>query len=197
MGAWVLRQACLQAAAWAAAETSRTNASMSINVSGRQLARGAGLVECLKEALQESGLQPWSLVLEVTESALLDDAQSALRVLEDVKALGVRIAIDDFGTGYSSLRYLKRLPVDVLKVDRSFVAGLGLNRDDGAIVRSVVDLAHAFGITAVAEGIETREQLEALRTLRCQLGQGHLWAPARPASEIRHKLSTVQDSPAR
>ena len=93
----------------------------------------------------------------------------------------MRIAIDDFGTGYSSLVYLKRFPVDLLKVDRSFVSGLGQNKDDDAIVQSVITLAHAFGIAAVAEGVETREQLEVLQGLGCEFGQGYLWSPARPA----------------
>ena len=163
---------------------------MSINVSGRQLARGAGLVQSLRVALDESGLDPTELVLEVTESALMDDAAAALRVLDELKSIGVRIAIDDFGIGYSSLVYLKRFPVDLLKIDRSFVAGLGHDKDDAAIVHSVVDLADAFGIAAVAEGIETREHLTALQQLGCAYGQGYLWSPARPAGEIGPTLPT-------
>ena len=114
----------------------------------------------------------------------MDDAEAALRVVHELKALGVRIAIDDFGTGYSSLVYLKRFPVDLLKVDRSFVAGLGQNQDDTAIVRSVIELAEAFGIEAVAEGIETRDQLALLQSFGCRYGQGHLWSPGRPAAEF-------------
>jgi EAL domain-containing protein (putative c-di-GMP-specific phosphodiesterase class I) len=161
---------------------------MSVNVSGRQLAHGAGLVESVKTSLAESGLDPTALVLEVTESALMDDAEAALRVLDELKALGVRIAIDDFGTGYSSLVYLKRFPVDLLKIDRSFVAGLGRDQDDTAIVRSVIDLADAFGIAAVAEGIETRGQLAVLQSLGCRYGQGYLWSPGRPAAELGEGL---------
>ena len=190
IGAWVMREACLQGAAWQRTEPSGHPAmTMSVNVSGRQLTPGAGLVESVKSSLVNSGLDPRSLVLEVTESALMEDAAAALRVVHELKELGVRIAIDDFGTGYSSLLYLKRFPVDLLKVDRSFVAGLGVDQEDGAIVRSVIELAHAFGIEAVAEGIETRAQLEALERLGCRYGQGYLWSPGRSAADLGPRLS--------
>jgi diguanylate cyclase (GGDEF)-like protein/PAS domain S-box-containing protein len=184
IGAWVMQEACRQGAEWSRADEAAPKFTMSVNVSGRQLAQGAGLVEVVKRALDESGLQPASLVLEVTESALMEDAESAMRVVQELKALGVRIAIDDFGTGYSSLLYLKRFPVDVLKVDRSFVAGLGTNQDDTAIVASVIDLAAAFGIEAVAEGIETPGQLQVLQGFGCTYGQGYLWSPGQPAAVI-------------
>ena len=176
IGSWVLGEACRQAAVWAG--PGRPVLEMCVNVSSRQLAQGAGLVHAVRSALTESGIAPTALVLEVTESALMDDAEAALRVVNELKSLGVRIAIDDFGTGYSSLLYLKKFPVDLLKIDRSFVAGLGHDQDDKAIVRSVIDLAHALGIHTVAEGIETREQLKILTDLGCTLGQGYLWSPA-------------------
>ena len=157
---------------------------MAVNVSARQVALGSGLVQLVSDALAESHLEPAMLVLEVTESAVMDDAEAALAILSDLKALGVRLAIDDFGTGYSSLVYLKRFPVDQLKVDRTFVSGLGTDPDGTAIVASVVGLAHAVGIVAVAEGVETAEQLEALQALGCSLGQGYLWSRARPADEL-------------
>ena len=189
IGAWVMREACLQAAAWQSAEPDGPLRSMSVNVSGRQLTVGAGLVPAVEAALTESALDPTKLVIEVTESALMEDAAAALRVVNELKALGVRIAIDDFGTGYSSLTYLKRFPVDLLKVDRSFIAGLGVNADDSSIVRSVIELAHAFGIEAVAEGIETPEQLAALEGLGCRFGQGYLWSPGRSAAALGPVLS--------
>ena len=189
IGAWVIREACRQGALWQRSETVGPPMTMSVNVSGRQLMPGTGLVAQVRAALAESGLAPTSLVLEVTESALMEDAAAALRVVQDLKALGVRIAIDDFGTGYSSLLYLKRFPVDLLKVDRSFVSGLGVNADDTAIVRSVIDLAHAFGIECVAEGIETPEQLRALEALGCRFGQGYLWSPGRSAADLGPALS--------
>jgi diguanylate cyclase (GGDEF)-like protein/PAS domain S-box-containing protein len=184
MGAWAVREACRQGAAWLATDPDGRPFTMSVNVSGRQLTHSAKLVDTVKAALDDSGLLPTALILEVTESALMDDAEAALRVVNDLKSLGVRIAIDDFGTGYSSLLYLKRFPVDLLKIDRSFVAGLGASREDTAIVRSVIDLAAAFGISSVAEGIETDEQLHDLRGLGCDFGQGFLWSPGRSATEL-------------
>jgi len=159
IGDWVIREACRQAARWKHVRGTR-DLHMSVNISGRQLASGAGLVQTVRSAIDEAGIDPTSLILEVTESALMDDAEAALRVVNELKALGLQVAIDDFGTGYSSLVYLKRFPVDILKVDRTFVAGLGSDHNDTAIVHSVIDLAHAFGITAIAEGIETVEHLK-------------------------------------
>jgi EAL domain-containing protein (putative c-di-GMP-specific phosphodiesterase class I) len=189
MGAWVVHEACRQGAAWLATDPLNRAFTMSVNVSGRQLTHSAKLVDTVRSALDESGLLPTALVLEVTESALMDDAEAALRVVNDLKALGVRIAIDDFGTGYSSLLYLKRFPVDLLKIDRSFVAGLGENREDSAIVRSVIELAQAFDISSVAEGIETVQQLTDLRELGCDFGQGFLWSPGRNPIELGDLLS--------
>jgi EAL domain-containing protein (putative c-di-GMP-specific phosphodiesterase class I) len=157
---------------------------MAVNVSARQLAQGSDLVALVADALEDAQIDPAGLVLEVTESAIMDDAEATLTILTELKRLGVRLAIDDFGTGYSSLVYLKRFPVDQLKVDRAFVSGLGSNSDDSAIVASVVSLARAVGINAVAEGVETREQLSALQRLECSFGQGYLWSPARPAAEL-------------
>jgi diguanylate cyclase (GGDEF)-like protein/PAS domain S-box-containing protein len=182
IGAWVLREACRQAADWSRSPRGRS-LDMSVNVSSRQLAQGAGLVTAVRLALDESGIDPRSLVLEVTESALMDDAAAALRVVNELKSLGVRIAIDAFGIGYSSLVYLKNFPVDLLKIDRSFVSGLGRDKDDTAIVRSVIDLAHALEIEAVAEGIETRTHLEMLQSMGCGFGQGFLWSPAVPPQD--------------
>ncbi len=188
MGDWVMREACRQGARWQRASPRGSSPTMSVNVSGRQLSPGAGLVSTVHEALADSGLDPTALVLEVTESALMEDAEAALRVVEQLKGLGVQIAIDDFGTGYSSLVYLKRFPVDLLKVDRSFVAGLGRNREDSAIARSVIDLADAFDIAAVAEGIETADQLAELQRLGCRFGQGFLWSPGRSAEDLGPEL---------
>jgi CheY-like chemotaxis protein len=124
------------------------------------------------------------LCLEITETVLLDDAHGSVKALEALKAIGVRIAVDDFGTGYSSLTYLKRFPVDVLKIDRSFIDGLVHDRQDRAIVSSVVDLAHAFGLTTIGEGVETVEQLALLRSLGCDAAQGYFWSPALPPDEL-------------
>ncbi len=184
IGEWVMREACQQAAEWAACGHGSPPLYMSLNVSRRQLAQGAGLVRSMSQALSDSGADPTLLVLEVTESALLDDADAAMSVLHELKDLGLRIAIDDFGIGYSSLIYLKRFPVDLLKIDRFFVSGLDSSPDDATIVRSILDLARAFGLVAIAEGIECDRHLEILRTFGCGFGQGYLWSPGLPAEEL-------------
>jgi diguanylate cyclase (GGDEF)-like protein/PAS domain S-box-containing protein len=182
LGAWVLRQSCLEAATWP--ETMH----VAVNLSVRQLADRA-IVSVVADALESSGIHPGRLVLEVTESALMANAEMAVACLNDLKGLGVRLAIDDFGTGYSSLVYLKRMPVDAIKVDRSFVDGLGDDAEDTAIVSSVVSLAHAVGVQAIAEGVETAEQQAHLQELGCDLAQGFLWSRPVPASELRALLA--------
>jgi diguanylate cyclase (GGDEF)-like protein/PAS domain S-box-containing protein len=181
LGAWVLRQSCIEAATWPSA------LHVAVNLSVRQLADRA-IVAVVADALQASGLEAGRLTLEVTESALMANAEMAVDCLNDLKALGVRLAIDDFGTGYSSLVYLKRMPVDAIKVDRSFVDGLGDDAEDTAIVSSVVSLAHAVGVQAIAEGVETAAQQTHLQDLGCDLAQGYLWSRPVPAHELRALL---------
>jgi len=178
IGSWVLEQACRQAAEWRAQDAS--DLTIAVNVSARQL-QDPGLVPGIRAALDGSGLDAGSLVLEITESATVDDTEGVIARLEELKRLGVGLAIDDFGTGYSSLSYLRRFPVDQLKVDRSFVAGVAANAQDRAIVANVIDLAHAFGISVVAEGVETHEQLEVLAAMGCDLAQGYNWCRASDA----------------
>ncbi len=182
IGAWVLRTACLQAATWSG--VAPVPPQMAVNISARQLLRGSGLVRLVADVLKESDVDPASLVLEVTESAVMNDAESALAVFTQLKQLGVRLAIDHFGTGYSSLVYLKRLPLDQLKIDRTCVSGLGEDPDDSAVVAGVVGLARSLGIGATAEGVETTKQLDALKGLGCDLGQGYLWSRPRPAADL-------------
>jgi diguanylate cyclase (GGDEF)-like protein/PAS domain S-box-containing protein len=176
IGSWVLDHACREAKTWR--RTPDGPLTIAVNVSARQL-QDAGLVAGIASALEASQLEPHALVLEITESATVSDTEGAIARLEELKALGVGLAIDDFGTGYSSLSYLRRFPVDQLKVDRSFVAGIATNVQDRAIVASVIDLAHAFGISVVAEGVETGEQLDVLAAMGCDLAQGFNWR--RPA----------------
>ncbi|MCW2614869.1 MAG: hypothetical protein JWN08_1863, partial [Frankiales bacterium] len=183
LGEWVLRTACQTLARWTAAGRRLT---VSVNLSPRQLAV-PGFGALLREVLAETGVRPEQLVLEVTESAVIDDA-GALETLRGLHVLGVRLALDDFGTGYSSLTYLKRFPVDALKVDRSFVSGLGRDRDDEAIVASVVSLARSIGRTVVAEGVETPGQRLLLSELGVQQAQGFLWSPALPLDELERWL---------
>ena len=174
IGAWVLRMACAQAARWnaVAARDGQPPLMISVNLSPRQFDAG-DLVNTVSSAIESSGLAPDSLWLEITESALMRDTTSTIAVLRDLRRLGAHLSIDDFGTGYSSLSYLKRFPVEALKIDRSFTDGLGTEPEDTAIVTAVVGLAHALNMRAVAEGVETAEQLEHLRSLDCDAAQGY------------------------
>jgi EAL domain-containing protein (putative c-di-GMP-specific phosphodiesterase class I) len=155
---------------------------MSVNVSARQL-QDPEFGRDVTQALTDSGLDPHFLVLEVTESALVIDMDRIAGVMESIRELGVHIALDDFGTGYSSLLYLKGLPIDRLKVDRSFVSGLGTSDQDPTIVSTVVDLAHKLGLRVVAEGVETEAELRAVEDMGCDEVQGFLLGrPAPPGT---------------
>jgi diguanylate cyclase (GGDEF)-like protein/PAS domain S-box-containing protein len=183
IGAWVLHEACRQLQHWQGRKEPGSRGSIEVNLSARQVA-DARIVATVEDVLSRTGLPPRHLTLEITESALMDDAGSALEVLRALKQTGVQLAIDDFGTGYSSLSYLLQFPVDILKVDRSFVEQLGESRESEAIVSSVIGLAHALGLRVVAEGVETVRQLEVLQSLQCDLAQGFLFSEPLPASEI-------------
>lgn len=173
IGTWVLATACAEA--WHLP----AGTCMSVNVSARQLQQ-PGFVASVGRTLQASGLRPGRLVLEITETATVADIDAAIGRLSQLKALGVQLALDDFGTGYSPLSYLRRFPVDFLKIDSSFVQGLAGSEHDRAIVRGVVDMAHAMGILAIAEGVEEAAQHEILRDLGCDLGQGFFWCEPGP-----------------
>jgi diguanylate cyclase (GGDEF)-like protein len=183
IGAWVLEQACHQLSDWHGGGTEGAWGSMEVNLSARQI-DDPRIISTVEGILDRTGLPPEQLTLEITESALMQDAASALAVLRALKELGVRLAIDDFGTGYSSLSYLQHFPLDMLKVDRSFVQELGVSSDGEEIVAAVINLAHALGLKVVAEGVETTGQLEILQTFGCDLAQGYLFSEPRPASEI-------------
>ena len=193
LGAWVLDEAVAQAKRWNHDETIGPLV-MAVNLSARQLT-DARLVELISGVLDRHDLDPAQLTLEITETAVMTDPDGAFRALTGLKDLGVSLAVDDFGTGYSSLTYLNRFPVDELKVDQSFVAGLGQNKGDTAIVASCIQLAHAIGVRAVAEGVETDRQHAALAELGCDLAQGYLYSrPLAPQllSEwaARHRAAT-------
>ena len=181
LGVWALEQACAQAVRWHRATPDASPLSMSVNLSPRQLAEPA-LPNDVARVLHDTGIVPGALWLEITESTLMRDAESALSALGALRALGLHLAVDDFGSGYSSLAYLQRLPVEALKIDRTFTAGVGQQQDSTAIVDAVVSLARALRLSTVAEGIETPEQFQQLRAMGCELGQGFLFGPARPAS---------------
>ena len=178
IGNWVLRMACHQARQWR--KLFGGNLTMAVNVSVRQL-QHRSLIEEIRAALEESGLEPQALILEITESATAGDTEAVIERLVELRRLGVRLAIDDFGTGYSSLSHLRRFPVDMLKIDRSFVEGMTENDEDDAIVASVINLGQSLGLKVVAEGVETAEQFHRLTELGCDYGQGYVWAfPAAP-----------------
>jgi diguanylate cyclase (GGDEF)-like protein len=175
LGRWVLRKACHQGALWRAKYPGHPGLGIGVNISGVQL-QEPGLVQEVSDALAESQLDATGLTLEITETALMESFDDAIEEIDALKALGVELAIDDFGTGYSSLRYLRRLPLDVMKIEKSFVDGIGRPEEEPALLRAIVDLANIFGLQVVAEGIERPEQRERLVELGCELGQGHLLA---------------------
>ena len=156
---------------------------MSVNLSARQLAR-SDFVSLVTRALQQAGLDPSQLCVEITETAVMEDSDSIVGGLRALRDLGVHVAIDDFGTAYSSLSYLTRFPVDALKVDRSFVDGLGRDEQASVIVAAIVGLSHALGLSATAEGVETSEQLDALRELGCDVAQGYYFGHPGPAESL-------------
>ena len=182
IGAWAIGSAARQAAMWAA-ERPGAPAVVCVNLSPRQCLH-SDTVGVVQRALDNSGADPASLCLEFTEAAVMANQLRAGRVLRGIKDLGCRLAIDDFGTTQSSLRLLEQLPVDTVKIDRSFITGMAESHEEAAIVAAVIGLAHAFGLEAVAEGVETLAQVDRLRALGCDAAQGHYFAAAQPAAEL-------------
>ena len=187
LGSWVLGEACRQLQVWRAAHP-QLPLAVSINISGRQL-QGSGLEAALRQTLTSSGVEPASVVLEITESVLMQQTDAILERLQQLKALGVRLAIDDFGTGYSSLSYLQRFPIDILKIAKPFVEEVGQGADRSALARAIVGLGDTLKLQTIAEGIERAEQRAALIELGCTLGQGHHFWPALSAAAIEELLS--------
>ncbi|BBD09191.1 EAL domain-containing protein [Desulfovibrio ferrophilus] len=184
LGLVVLREACKTMAGWLQEHPDRPQMQMSVNLSCRQFEQVI-LVEQISCILEETGLPAANLKLEITESAIMQDAEGALSILRRLKSLGIKLSIDDFGTGYSSLSYLQRFPVDTLKVDRSFISEMGLNGENIAIVRAVVVLAQSMGLDVVAEGVELPEQLAQLRALECQYVQGFYFSKPLDTADAR------------
>jgi diguanylate cyclase (GGDEF)-like protein len=196
IGRWVLEEACRAAAAWPAGPGGAA-AGVSVNVSGRQLA-DPELPAHVAGALARAGLDAGRLTLEITESVLMRDTDATLAVLSALKALGVRLAVDDFGTGYSSLRYLHRFPVDVLKIDKSFVDGVARGAQDAALARTIVALGDMLGLRTVAEGVETEAQRDRLAAMGCDAGQGYLFAqPLEPRALRAMFAAAPAGAPAR
>jgi EAL domain-containing protein (putative c-di-GMP-specific phosphodiesterase class I) len=195
IGRWVLEEACRQARAWQDLRPSAAPLVVGVNLSPRQFVQ-PDLVDQVRRALSAADLPAHCLELELTESAVMQDGATALAALQSLKALGVRLAIDDFGTGYSSLDYLRRFPVDTLKVDRTFVQELDHSRRTVAIVEAVTRLAHAVGMEVVAEGVETSSQLLHASAVHCDRGQGYYFARPLPAAELEAFLRSIGRRPA-
>jgi diguanylate cyclase (GGDEF)-like protein/PAS domain S-box-containing protein len=193
LGSWVLSEAARQAASWHAEAPDSAPIGVSVNLSARQVG-DPGVGELVRNVLRASGVEPASLSLEITESALMEDSDTTLATLSEVKSLGVGLVLDDFGTGFSSLGYLRRFPFDSLKIDRAFIERLVSEPGDRAIVGAVTEIAEALGLILVAEGVETEAQLEILRELGCHFAQGFLFARPLPASEMGMLLSRSRAS---
>jgi EAL domain-containing protein (putative c-di-GMP-specific phosphodiesterase class I) len=187
LGRWILEEACRTVQGWRTSIDGPDDVRLSVNISPRQLLHGS-IIEHVQKALAVSGLEPADLTLEITEGVLVEEAGASLAALEGLKALGVKIAIDDFGTGYSSLSYLSRLPIDVLKIDRSFVADIGSSRQAAALVRSIVMIGHTLHLETIAEGVETDEQLAAVRGEGCDAVQGYYTGAPAPIAAFLEKV---------
>jgi diguanylate cyclase (GGDEF)-like protein/PAS domain S-box-containing protein len=194
LGVWVIEEACRQAKRFQNRHPQWADLTMSVNLSGGQLGQ-PDLIDIVASAMRDAELKPEHLQLEMTESVLMDDAANTITILETLKGLAVRLGVDDFGTGYSSLSYLRRFPVDVLKIDRSFVGGLGADIEDSAIVAAIVSLADTLGLTAIAEGVETTSQRDCLISLGCVRAQGYLFARPLTALDAERSLDAAVASP--
>ena len=189
IGEWVLRSACQQLRAWI--DAGMRPVRVAVNLSAKQF-RQADFTAVVKSALNDSKLEPGYLELELTESAVMHDAEKSAETLQVLSTMGVHISIDDFGTGYSSLSYLRRFPLDKLKIDRSFIRDLMMNPDDVSIVRAIISLAHSLRLRVVAEGVETAEQLEFLKNLGCDQYQGFYYSPAVPAEDFAELIRRIR-----
>ena len=194
IGQWVLETACHQVRSWQRRFPAASSLVISVNLSARQFAQ-SDLVNAVAATIHRSGLAPANLELEITESVVMDQSEASVERLRGLQALGVQLVLDDFGTGYSSLSYLRRLPLDTIKIDRSFVSGLGSDAADLPIIQAVISLAHGLGIDVVAEGIETAAQLDYLRDLACDRGQGFAFARPLPPDDLEAMLQGAGDTP--
>lgn len=181
LGGWVLGEAARQLRAWA--ETELAGLYVAVNASARQIKRGV-LLDQIEAVVRRHGIQYQQLEIEITEYTLVEDIEANIDVLSAIRAKGIRIAVDDFGTGQSSLSYLKRLPIDKFKIDRSFVQELPGSAADTAIIRAIVDMAHALGLQVVAERVETESQAGALAGMSCDFGQGYLFSKPLPPARL-------------
>ncbi|MGH2752167.1 MAG: putative bifunctional diguanylate cyclase/phosphodiesterase [Actinomycetota bacterium] len=191
LGRWVLQEACRQARDW---PINDPEISLNVNVSPKQF-QHPGMVEDVANALWDSGIDPSILTIEITESVLIHDAEAAIEKLSRIKDFGVRVAVDDFGTGYSSLGYLSKFPIDILKIDKTFIEGVGRGSEEDAIAQAIIKLGGSLGLEVVAEGIEQPEQIDALQLLRCDRGQGFYFSRPVDADAMGEILATGQVPP--
>ena len=187
MGEWVITEACAQLASW---QAQGLWIHVAVNVSAKQFLDG-NLVEFVRDTLECSGVDEQYLTLELTESLLMENIDRAVETLNQLRALGLRISMDDFGTGYSSLSYLKRLPIHELKIDRSFLMDITTDSEDQSLVSAVIYLAHEFGLHVVAEGVEDKEQLDLLVSLKCDEYQGYFFSRPVPVLDLAPMLSKL------
>ena len=192
IGAWVLQQACQQARAWRDKELPPLR--VAVNISAVQFHQ-PGLAQTVREALQQAGLDPRFLEIELTESCVMSNPEESIAILEEFSRMGVLVSVDDFGTGYSSMSYLRRFPIDKLKIDKTFVAEMDTRADDASIVQAIVSLAHGLQLKVVAEGVETEAQVQALRALGCDQYQGYYCSPAVPPAEFESLIRAQASSP--
>jgi len=185
IGELVMDKACRQAQLWK--ESGLGNIRTSVNIPAHQIRKG-NLVQVVKRVLDNTGLDPHLLELELTESSLMDDSDNVLTMLQELRSRGIEISLDDFGTGYSSLSYLKRFPIDTLKIDQAFIRDIGNNPDDEAITRAIIAMAHSMNMEVVAEGVETEAHLEFLRREGCDYIQGYLLSRPVPDEELSNIL---------
>jgi EAL domain-containing protein (putative c-di-GMP-specific phosphodiesterase class I) len=187
IGRWVLGEACAQAALWNERLTPEHPLAVGVNLSVIQL-QEPGFVDEVAAALRAARLDPSKLILEITETLLMHDVELVSDTLRRLKALGVQLAVDDFGTGYSSLQYLRRFPIDILKIAKSFIEGIGRGADDATLARAIIDLGESFQLRVVAEGIEQPEQVRRLLELGCEFGQGFHFSRPMPAEQLGREL---------
>ncbi|PCI46110.1 MAG: hypothetical protein COB51_07840, partial [Moraxellaceae bacterium] len=181
IGEWITYEACRQISIWNEAGYSKHPLTISVNLSVRQLC-DRKLIKMIRNVLSETGIKPQWLVLEITESMVMDSPEEKIRILEELQSFGISIAIDDFGTGYSSLSYVRKLPIDILKVDREFIKDINLDRNGEAIIRAILALSKSLGLKVVAEGVEEASQVEFLKEIGCDFVQGFFFS--KPLSVI-------------
>jgi diguanylate cyclase (GGDEF)-like protein/PAS domain S-box-containing protein len=189
LGRWVMREACQQLRTWQLRLPASSTMSMSINLSVRQLMHEQ-IIRDVRDAVGDAGLDPSTVTMEITETTLMHDTEMTRERLAELREIGVSLAVDDFGTGYSSLQYVQRFPIDIIKIDRSFVTGLGTNPGDGAVVQSMIELSQRLGVHTVAEGIDRPEQVTLLQSLGADLGQGYLFSKPVEADQISSLLDS-------